>query len=174
MGVTPVDVFASTIDEFVQNAAAIFGAGTLGKTKTRVEFNTRIGSDHKVTHATLTLTINSRTAHWAGPGMSGGKLKPRPDTANMNAITRAESLNRSHEQNHVTTAQSAFDRLKGDIEKRMVGQTMEDASKIAAEMDTALTNACETLHKSEGMINVTRTGAGITVAVSAQGPGGCD
>src|SRR3954467_961418 len=101
MAVGNTNIFASTVDEFTDNAAAVFGAGTLGETRPHVSVNWRLGADGTITSATMTMTIASTTAHWAGSGMRDGKRQPQPDATNRTAIDRVEALNRAHEQRHI-------------------------------------------------------------------------
>jgi hypothetical protein len=161
---------ASSLAEFRSGAEAKFGPGTLGKTKYAAAYTFR-ASNNKITTATLTLQLDSQTAHWVGPGADKGKAQPSPDAANRNAISVVESLNRQHEQHHIDTTKAAFHKLKDDIEKRMVGQTQTEADTTFNEMTSALTAACETLHSTEGLIEVD---AVLHATVKAQGAGGCD
>lgn len=119
----------------------------------------------------MTLKLESRTAHWVGPRRDKGKPKPAPDAANRNAISVVENLNRQHEQNHIDTTKAAFHKLKDDAEKRMVGQTKNEADATFDEMTSALRGACETLHSTEGSIEVDSL---LHPTVKAEGAGGCD
>ena len=123
MPVGNTNIFASTVDEFTEGAFAVFGQGTLGETRPRVSASWRRGEDGKITSATLSLTINATTAHWAGSGMRDGRRQPQPDAANRTAIDRVEALNRAHEQRHIDTYQSTFDAHKTEVERLYVGKT---------------------------------------------------
>lgn len=173
MGVGLTNIFASTIDDFTDGAAAIFGAGTLGETKPHISVKWSLDENGKITKATMTLAISSTTAHWAGSGKKNGKAQPQPDAANRTAIDRLEALNKAHEQKHIDTYQSAFDAKKAEIEKKFPGKTASEAEAVTAEMGDALLAACEALHKTEGLVTVTHAGSQISVAVSPAGPGGC-
>jgi hypothetical protein len=174
MAVALTNIFASTVDEFTENAAAVFGAGTLGETKPRLSFKWSLDENSKIASATVTLSITATTAHWAGPGLSGGKHKPQPDAANKAAIVRVEALNKAHEQKHIDTYQSTFDAKKTAAEKRLIGMTESEAGAVRDELGKALRDACEALHATEGLVTVTTQGATITVTVGPSGPGGCD
>jgi hypothetical protein len=173
MAVSNFNIFASTVDEFSDNAAAEFGPGTLGETKPHVSVNWRLGDDGRITSATMTMTISSRTAHWAGSGISNGRHLPQPDAANRTAIDRVEALNRAHEQRHIDTYRSTFDAQRAAIERQYVGRTETEADAVTAQMAQALLDACEALHRTEGLVTVTHTGTQISVAVRPAGPGGC-
>lgn len=173
MGVGLTNIYANTVDDFTAGAAAIFGAGTLGETKPHISVKWSLDENGKITTATMTLTISSTTAHWAGSGKKNGKPLPQPDAANRTAIDRVEALNKAHEQKHIDTYQSTFDAKKAEIEKKYVGKTASEAAAVTAEMGDALLAACEALHKTEGLVTVTHTGDQISVAVSPAGPGGC-
>ena len=168
MAVSLRDVTGSTVNEFMQNAGAIFGAGVLGETKPSLELKWK-ATNGAITSATLTLTITSRTAHWSGPGAS----KVAPDAANRDAINRIEALNKAHEQRHIDTFQSTFDAKRADIEKKYVGVMTTATDAVTSQMTDALTAACETLHSTEGLIDVVRQGNTFTITVKPQGPGGC-
>jgi len=174
MAVGLTNIFASTVDEFTDNAANIFGAGTLGQTNAHVSANWTLDQNGKIASATLSLSITSTTAHWAGSGVSEGKRLPQPDAANRTAIDRVEALNKAHEQKHIDTYQSAFNAKKAEIERKFVGKSPDDADAITAEMTKALRDACEALHATEGLVTVTHQGPTISVSVSPAGPGGCD
>jgi hypothetical protein len=96
MSVGLTNVTGTTVDEFMQNAGAIFGAGTLGETKPSLNVKWKADQNGNITSATMTLAITSTTAHWAGPGMSNGKRLAQPDAANRNAIDRIEALNNTN------------------------------------------------------------------------------
>ena len=66
MGVGLTNIFASTVDEFTDNAANIFGAGTLGQTNAHVSAKWTLDQNSKIASAALSLSITSTTAHWAG------------------------------------------------------------------------------------------------------------
>jgi len=174
MAVGLTNIFASTVDEFTDNAANIFGAGTLGQTNAHVSANWTLDQNGKIASATLSLSITSTTAHWAGSGVSEGKRLPQPDAANRTAIDRVEALNKAHEQKHIDTYQSAFNAKKAEIERKFVGKSPDDADAVTAEMTKALRDACEALHATEGLVTVTHQGPTISVSVSPAGPGGCD
>jgi thioredoxin-like negative regulator of GroEL len=173
MPVGLTNVFGSTVAEFTSNAADIFGAGTLGETKPHISVSFATDENGKVTRATLTLAITSTTAHWAGSGMSEGKPAPQPNAANKYAIARIESLNKAHEQKHIDTYQSAFNAKKAELEKKYIGSSLSDAAAITGDMEDALRAACETLHSTEGIVNVVTQGDTFTISVSPAGPGGC-
>ena len=174
MAVGLTNIFASTVDEFTDNAANIFGAGTLGQTNAHVSANWTLDQNGKIASATLSLSITSTTAHWAGSGVSEGKRLPQPDAANRTAIDRVEALNKAHEQKHIDTYQSAFNAKKAEIERKFVGKSPDDTDAVTAEMTKALRDACEALHATEGLVTVTHQGPTISVSVSPAGPGGCD
>ena len=174
MAVSLTNIFASDVDEFMENAAALFGAGTLGETKPHLSFKWTLDKDSKISSATATLSITATTAHWAGSGVSGGKHKPQPDGANRTAIDRIEALNKAHEQKHVDTYQAAFDAKKAAAEQKLVGKTESEADAVTAELGQALRDACEALHATEGLVTVTTQGATISVTVGPSGPGGCE
>jgi hypothetical protein len=157
----------------MDNAAAIFGAGTLGETKPNISVKWRADQNNNITSATMTLSITSKTAHWAGSGTRGGNPLPQPDAANRTAIHTVEALNKGHEQRHIDTYQIAFNAKKAEIEKKFIGKSTSDADAITAEMGQALLAACEALHAKEGLITVTPQGNTFSVIVSPQGPGGC-
>jgi hypothetical protein len=175
MSVAPTlkNCFGSTVDQFRQSAGSAFGQGLLGDTRFALGAKWTIVSG-KITKPTLSLKITSATAHWAGPGLQGGKHGPQPDAANRTAIAQIEALNKSHEQKHIDGYQSVFDGKKSDIEKKLVGQTEVESAKTIAEMSDALKAACETLHKTEGLIVVTQQAGAFSIAVQAEGPGACD
>ena len=173
MGVGLTNIFASTVDDFADGAAVLFGAGALGETKPHISVNWSLDENSKIESATITLTISSTTAHWAGSGKKNGKPQQQPDAANRTAIDRVEALNKAHEQKHIDTYQSTFDAKKAEIEKKYLGKTAIEAGAVTAEMGDALLAACEALHKTEGLVTVTHTGSQISVSVSPAGPGGC-
>ena len=174
MGVGLTNIFATTVDEFADNAANIFGAGTLGQTNAHVSAKWTLDQNSKIASAALSLSITSTTAHWAGSGIRDGKRLPQPDGMNRTAIDRVEALNKAHEQRHIDTYQSAFNAKKAEIERKFVGKSPDDADAITVEMGQALRDACEALHATEGLVSVTHQGATISVSVSPAGPGGCD
>jgi hypothetical protein len=173
MPVTLKPVFGSTVDEFIENAGSEFGQGMLGKTSAELKWKC-VFAQKKVTKATLSLKITSATAHWAGPGIRNGKPAPQPDSANRQAIARVEALNKSHEENHIKSYQSVFNKKKSEIEKKMIGQTEADFPDIYAPLEGALKEACETLHETEGLVSKTVQGGQIVIEVKAAGPGSCD
>ena len=132
MAVGLTNIFASTVDEFADNAANIFGAGTLGQTNAHVSAKWTLDQNSKIASATLSLSITSTTAHWAGSGIRDGKRLPQPDGMNRTAIDRVEALNKAHEQRHIDTYQSAFNAKKAEIERKFVGKSPDDADAITA------------------------------------------
>lgn len=176
MSMTPTlkNCFGSTVAEFQQSAANIFGEGLLGDTRFALSTNYNFDTQSKITKATLSMTITSATAHWAGPGLRGGRPAVQPNAANRDAIARIEALNKSHEQKHIDGYQSTFNNKKGDIEKKMIGQTADEAATTLTEMNDALKAACEALHSTEGLISVTQSGGAFSIVVQPEGPGACD
>jgi hypothetical protein len=176
MSVTPTlkNCFGSTLDEFMQSAGSVFGQGLLGDTRSALSAKYSFDTQNKITKSTLSLTITSATAHWAGPGIHAGKHAQQPDAPNRDAIARVEALNKSHEQKHIDGYQSAFNNKKAEIEGKMIGQTEAESAKTLSEMNGALKAACEALHKTEGLISVIRQGGAFSIVVQPEGPGACD
>jgi hypothetical protein len=170
MGDKLVNVKASTAKDFVDNAhKAMRDPKKLGETTYDLEVKFKLDSKtKKIAKAAMTLTTETKRMHWAGPG------KTKPDKANADAIKQIEDMNEAHEKAHRDTYQEAFDRLQDDLEEEMAGKTPKEAQEIMDKMKDALRDACEKLHKSEGMIEVNDDGQGnITIKQSAEGPGGC-
>jgi hypothetical protein len=176
MAVTPTrrNCFGGTVDEFIQSANSEFGEGLLGETKFALDAKWMLDAENKIIHPTLSLKITSATAHWAGPGFRDGKPAPRPDALNRDAIARVEALNTSHEQKHIDGFQRIFNNRKREFERKLIGQTEEEAAQTVAEMTDALNAACEELHETEGLISVSLQGSRFSIQVQPRGPGGCD
>jgi len=171
MGDKLVNVKASTAMDFIEAAhKAMRDPSKLGETKNHLDVKFKFDAKtKKIAKATMTLTSETTRVHWAGPG------KTKPDKANADAIKEIEELNTAHEKAHRDTSKAAFDKLKDDLEEEMVGMTAKEAQDVIQKMQDALTDACEKLHKSEGLIEVDDDGNGnITVKESAEGPGGCE
>jgi hypothetical protein len=175
MAITPTlkSCFGSTVDEFAQSAGSVFGDGVFGRTTFALAKDFE-STNKKLTKATLSLTITSATAHWAGPGLRDGKHAPQPDATNKDAIARIEALNKAHEQRHIDGDQSVFDSKKSEIEKNMIGKTKEEFEAAFADLNKALKAACEELHKTEGLIVWTFQNGAYSIVVKPQGSGGCD
>jgi hypothetical protein len=171
MPVVDKNVFASTVQQFTAGAGKLFH-GQYGETKPRVT-QSFTSTGGKIDGLTLSMTIASATAHWAGPGMKDGKPAPQPDPANRHAIDQIEALNRAHEQKHIDTYQAAFDANKDSIEQQFVGKPEAQANAAVAAMNAVLKAACETLHQSEGYIDADLQGDAYVVSVQPAGPGGC-
>ena len=65
MAVDLVDCVGSTVTDFMQDAGTKFGTGSLGKTKPTVSYAYDDDGNNKLAKVTLTLSIVSKTAHWA-------------------------------------------------------------------------------------------------------------
>jgi hypothetical protein len=166
-----VNVKADTAADFLDNAhKAMHDANKLGETTYDLEI-TGVKLDPKtktVIKGSFKLTTETTRVHWAGP------VKTPPDKPNAHAIEQIEAMNADHEKNHRDSYQQAFDKAKGALEKEMVGKTEKELKDVLQEMKDKLLDACEKLHKSEGLITVTQKADGsITVSESAEGPGGC-
>ena len=168
---TPVT--GADLNDFTTNAGAIFGAGGLGATVPGVSYAYKTSADGVVTSATLTLSITSATAHWAGAGFSDGTPNSAPSGPELVAIRRVEALNKAHEQKHIDSSKAVFASKKTQLEAKMVGKTPDQLDAISAEMMAALIAACETLHSTEGLIQTSGSGSSIQIQVLPAGPGGC-
>jgi uncharacterized protein YlxW (UPF0749 family) len=170
MGDKLVNVKASTAQDFIDNShKAMRDPKKLGETTYDLQVKFKTDSKTKtIAKAKMTLTTETTRVHWAGPGNA------KPDKANADAIKDIEDRNEAHERAHRDSYKKAFDKLQDDLEEEMVGKTPKDAQAILDKMKAALREACEKLHKSEGMIDVNDDGKGnITIKESAEGPGGC-
>ena len=170
MGDKLVNVKASTAQDFLDAAhKAMRDPKKLGETTYNLQVKFKTDPKTKtITQATLSLTTETTRVHWAGPGQA------KPDKANADAIREIEDLNEAHEKAHRDSYQKVFDKLHDQLEQDMVGKTPKEAKDIIDQMHDALLDACEKLHKTEGMVDVTDDGKGnITVKESAEGPGGC-
>ena len=171
MPVVDKNVFASTVQQFTAGAGKLFH-GQYGETKPRVT-QSFTSTGGKIDSLKLSMTIDSATAHWAGPPMVGGKPGPQPDNANRHAIDQIESLNRAHEQKHIDTYEATFKAKKDEIEKQAIGTPEAQANDAVTAMNAELKAACETLHESEGFIDANLQGDAYVITVQAAGPGGC-
>ena len=166
-----INVKADTIDDFMDNAhKAMKDNSNIGDTAVKV--GRKVSTDPKtgkITKGTLTLTTTITRAHWAGPA------KTKPDKANLDAINKAERLNKAHEEAHRASYEKAFKKAKAALEKEMEGKDEDEADEIVDKMLALLKDACEDLHKTGGMITFKDNGKGkITVSEGPAGPGGCD
>ena len=165
-----INVKADTAMDFIDNAHKAMGdPSKLGETSANLTWSVSMDSKtKKIKKVTFTLKTEIKRVHWAG------QAKTKPDKANEDAIKEIESLNKAHEEAHRSGYEAAFKKLKTKFEKDLIGKEEDDLDTAVQEMKDAMTDACETLHKSGGMIDVTDDGAGkITVKESAEGAGGC-
>lgn len=164
-------VKADTVQDFMDNAHKAIGDDTkIGDTSSKLSLKFDTDSKTKmIKSATFSLTTSITRAHWVGAA------KVKPDKENEAAIKKIESLNKAHEEAHRKGYEAAFKKNKEALEKELVGMKPDDADQVVKKMQAALTKACEDLHKKGGMIDFVDNGKGkITVAESAEGPGGCD
>jgi hydroxymethylpyrimidine pyrophosphatase-like HAD family hydrolase len=165
-----INVKADTAQDFMDNAhVAMRDPSLLGKTSAKLDWSvTKDGKTKKIKKVSFTLTTEITRVHWAG------LKRTKPDKANAAAIKQIEELNKAHEDAHRAGYEKAFKKLKAKLEKDLVGKDDSDLDQAVQELKDALTDECEKLHKSGGLITVTDNGSGkITVRESAEGPGGC-
>lgn len=165
-----VNVKGDTAQDFLDNAhKAMRDNSKLGETSCTVGWKVSIDpKTKKIKKGTLSLKTAIKRVHWAGPA------KKKPDKANADAIKEIESLNKAHEEAHKASYEKAFKKAKDDLEAEMEGKTSKEVNDIVDKMNKVLLEACETLHKSGGMIDVKDDGKGtISVSESPEGPGGC-
>lgn len=165
-----INVKADTAQDFVDAAHAAMGDDSkLGETSAKLTWKVTTDSKTgKIKKVTFDLKTSITRVHWAGP------QKTKPDKANADAIKKVEDLNKKHEEAHRDGYEKAFKKLKAKLEKDLVGKDEDELDDAVKQMKDAMTDACETLHKSGGMINVDDGGGGkIKVTESAEGAGGC-
>jgi hypothetical protein len=164
-----VNVKADTAMDFMSNAhAAMKDPSKLGETSAQIKYTfSQDGTTKKLKKVTFTLTTEIKRVHWAG------QQKSKPDKANAAAIQQIEALNKAHEESHRSGYEKAFKALKSKLEKDLIGKEQSDLDAAMQQLKDALTNECEKLHKSGGLITVTDNGGKITVKESAEGTGGC-
>lgn len=165
-----VNVKADTAQDFMDNAHTAMGdPAKLGETKADLSWSVaKDAKTKKIKKVTFTLKTAITRVHWAG------STKAKPDKANEAAIKQIESLNKAHEEAHRDGYEKAFKKLKAKLEKDLIGKEDDDFDKAVQQLKDALTDECEKLHKSGGMITLTDNGGGkISVKESAEGPGGC-
>lgn len=169
-GAKLLNVKADNAKDFLDNAhKAMKDKSKLGETKFNLNMKFSLDSKtKKIKTGTFTLQTTITRVHWAGPA------KTKPDKANLDAINEIERLNKAHEEAHQDSYEKVFKKAKGELEKEMEGKTPKEAQELLGQMEDKLVEACEKLHKTGGMINVSDNGNGkISVTESAEGPGGC-
>ena len=165
-----VNVKADTAMDFMDNAHTAMGdPNKLGETSAKLEWSvTKDGKTKKIKKVTFTLKTEIKRVHWSGPE------KTKPDKPNAAAIQQIEALNKAHEDAHRSGYEKAFKKLKAKLEKELVGKDDDEFDDAVKKLKDAMTDECEKLHKSGGMVTVNDNGGGkITVKESAEGAGGC-
>lgn len=166
---TLVNVKADTALDFIEAAhKAMNDDSKLGETKAEVSWKTSTdGKTKKLKTVVFTLKTEIRRVHWAG------QAKAKPDKENLAAITKIEKLNKAHEEAHRAGYTAEFKKLKTKLEKELVGKDEDELEKAAKQINKALKDTCEKLHKSGGDITVTENGGKVTVKEGPEGSGGC-
>ncbi len=169
MGDTLKSVKADTAQDFLDEGhKAMKSRSKLGETESKWKVKYAIdGKTKTIKSATFTLTCQITRVVW------GGKKKADPDDDNEAAIHQIEATIKAHEEAHADGYEKAFKKMKAKLEQDLVGKTEKEANKLAKQMDDALLDACEDLHKTGGLIQLGTSSGKITVTEKAEGPGGC-
>src|SRR3954454_17568222 len=156
MGDKTIAVKADTALDFVKAGRKAMKSGAkLGDTKGNFKAKWSLDpKSKKIKSATFTLTTDITRVTW------GGAAKNKPDTANEAAIKQVETLIKAHEEAHADGYEKAFKKNKDKLEKELVDKTEKEAKGIVQKMHDALLDACETLHKTGGLVEVTDNGSG--------------